>query len=124
MTPMVPWALGEGHQPLPISREALDGRWRQLAVALGTLLPQLLACRLTLGVGHGTETRARRGLLVFRDRSPHIGDPLVPAPLFGRGGLLFTARRPEDEVAVGHRTAPGWPPAVAAVAQDGSPRLL
>jgi hypothetical protein len=86
---------GKVHQPLPINSEALDGRWRQLAVAPGKLCPQLLACRLALGIGHGTEERTRLGLLFFRDRIQDVGDPMVPAPLRGRGKLQFAERRPD-----------------------------
>jgi hypothetical protein len=117
-----PAETGKVHQPLPINSEALDGRWRQLAVAPDKLRPQLLACRLALGRGHGTEERTRLGLLFFRDRIQDVGDPMVPAPLLGRGRLQFAERRPNAKVAVCNRTAPGWQPAVTEIAQDGSHR--
>ena len=110
--------------PFPVALQGGAGLGVGLAVAQLEGVAAALAGLAGRGVHHLFQQGGRLGLIFPGEVVEHVHDLVVPAALFTAFAVEFAERRPDAEVAVGHRESREFQAPVLETAQDRAPGLL
>lgn len=94
MAPVGLRELIERNQALPIMVYAFNRLWRQPPIPVAELVPELLAGCPGVGIRHRAQQGLGFRLVLLGDGIQHVQEPMVPATLLLRGGLLVSQGSP------------------------------